>query len=177
MKVVKNSVVTLNYRVTTPEGAEVDDGKEALVYLHGGHDDLFPKLEEALDGKSINDTVTVQLHADEAFGEYDAELVHTEHRSGLPGPYPVRTKGKAAPRLALRNRIGRSLPTGNASHRTGECPVLPRSIGGRSRECATSLRIAPITKNLAGTVTYNDAGEFLLEIEVIPGTPRAAPLA
>lgn len=84
MKVVKNSVVTLNYRVTTPDGAEVDDGKEALVYLHGGHNDLFPKLEEALDGKSVDDTVTVRLHADEAFGEYDAELVHTEPLSNLP---------------------------------------------------------------------------------------------
>lgn len=89
MKVVKNSVVTLNYRVTTPEGAEVDDGKEALVYLHGGHDDLFPKLEEALEGKSVDDTVTVRLHADEAFGEYDPELVHTETLDNLPDEVEV----------------------------------------------------------------------------------------
>lgn len=84
MNVIKNSVVTLNYRVTTPKGVEVDDGKEPLIYLHGGHDDLFPKLEEALDGKTIGDTVTVRLHADEAFGEYDPELVQIEPLDKLP---------------------------------------------------------------------------------------------
>ncbi|MDD3354813.1 peptidylprolyl isomerase [Zoogloea sp.] len=84
MNIIKNSVVTLNYRVTNPEGAEVDDGKEPLIYLHGGHDDLFPKLEEALDGKTIGDTVTVRLHADEAFGEYDPELVQIEPLDNLP---------------------------------------------------------------------------------------------
>ena len=84
MNVIKNSVVTLNYRVTNPEGVEVDDGKEPLIYLHGGHDDLFPKLEEALDGKTIGDTVTVRLHADEAFGEYDPELVQIEPLDKLP---------------------------------------------------------------------------------------------
>lgn len=89
MKVIKNSVVTLNYRVTTPEGVEVDDGKEPLVYLHGGHDDLFPKLEEALEGKSVDDTVTVRLHADEAFGEYDPELVQTEALDNLPAEVEV----------------------------------------------------------------------------------------
>ena len=36
MKVAKNSVVTLKYRVTNPEGVEVDDGQVPLVYLHGG---------------------------------------------------------------------------------------------------------------------------------------------
>ena len=84
MNVIKNSVVTLNYRVTNPEGVEVDDGKEPLIYLHGGHDDLFPKLEEALDGKTIGDTVTVRLRADEAFGEYDPELVQIEPLDKLP---------------------------------------------------------------------------------------------
>ena len=84
MQVVKNSVVTLNYRVTNPAGELVDDGQEPLVYLHGGYDDLFPKLEEALEGKAINDSVSVRLHADEAFGEYDAELVQMEPRENFP---------------------------------------------------------------------------------------------
>ncbi|MBT9496804.1 peptidylprolyl isomerase [Zoogloea oleivorans] len=84
MQVVKNSVVTLNYSVTDPDGALVDDGKEPLVYLHGGYDDIFPKIEEALEGKGINETVKVRLHADEAFGEYDAELVQIESRDDLP---------------------------------------------------------------------------------------------
>ncbi|MDX9707789.1 MAG: peptidylprolyl isomerase, partial [Azospira sp.] len=42
-EVVKNTVVTLDYNVTDSDGELVDAGKEPLVYLHGGHDDIFPK--------------------------------------------------------------------------------------------------------------------------------------
>ena len=84
MQVAKNSVVTLKYTVTDPDGAVVDEGQEALVYLHGGHEDIFPKIEEALDGKGLNETVRVTLQPDEAFGEYDDELVQIEARDDLP---------------------------------------------------------------------------------------------
>ena len=97
MKVVKNSVVTLDYRVTYPEGVEVDDGQTPLVYLHGGYDDLFPKLEEALEGKAVGDTVTVRLHADEAFGEYDPELVQIESLDNLPEEVEVGMELEGAP--------------------------------------------------------------------------------
>ena len=97
MQVVKNSVVTLNYRVTNPEGVEVDDGQTPLVYLHGGYDDLFPKLEEALEGKAVGDTVTVRLHADEAFGEYDPELVQIESLDNLPEEVEVGLELEGAP--------------------------------------------------------------------------------
>lgn len=97
MKVVKNSVITLDYRVTNPEGVEVDDGQTPLVYLHGGYDDLFPKLEEALEGKAVGDTVTVRLHADEAFGEYDPELVQIESLDNLPEEVEVGMELEGAP--------------------------------------------------------------------------------
>ena len=42
MQVVKNTVVTLDYSVTDPDGELVDAGQEPLVYLHGGYDDIFP---------------------------------------------------------------------------------------------------------------------------------------
>lgn len=97
MKVVKNSIVTLNYSVTDPEGNVVDDGQEPLVYLHGGHDDLFPKLEEALEGKHVDETVKVSLHADEAFGEYEADLVQIEARADLPEELQVGMELEGAP--------------------------------------------------------------------------------
>ena len=42
--VAKNHIVTLDYHVTNPDGEVVDEGREALVYLHGGYDDIFPKI-------------------------------------------------------------------------------------------------------------------------------------
>ncbi len=84
MQVAKNTVVTLDYSVTDPDGGLVDAGKEPLVYLHGGHDDIFPLIEEALQGKNIGESVVVKMQPDDAFGEYDAELVQLEPRSAFP---------------------------------------------------------------------------------------------
>lgn len=83
-QVVRNTVVTLDYNVTDPDGVVVDEGREPLVYLHGGYDDIFPLIEEALQEKFVGDTVKVKLQPDDAFGEYDAELIQVEPRKGFP---------------------------------------------------------------------------------------------
>jgi FKBP-type peptidyl-prolyl cis-trans isomerase SlyD len=84
MQVAKNTIVTLDYNVTDPDGELVDAGEQPLIYLHGGHDDIFPAIEEALQGKKIGETVVVKMQPDEAFGEYDAELIEIEPRKDFP---------------------------------------------------------------------------------------------
>jgi FKBP-type peptidyl-prolyl cis-trans isomerase SlyD len=83
-QITRNTIVTLDYNVTAPDGELVDAGKEPLVYLHGGYDDIFPTIEEALQGKKIGETVVVKMQPDEAFGEYDADLVEVEPRKDFP---------------------------------------------------------------------------------------------
>ena len=61
----------------------VDPGERPLVYLHGSSG-IFPKLEAALDGKTVGDSVRVQLEPEDAFGEYDDELVTSELLQNLP---------------------------------------------------------------------------------------------
>ena len=84
MQVIKNTVVTLDYNVTDPDGELVDSGKEPLVYLHGGYDDIFPMIEEALQCKKVGETVVVKMQPDDAFGEYDADLIQVESRKDFP---------------------------------------------------------------------------------------------
>lgn len=84
MQIVKNSVVTLNYRVTDSEGNLVNDGSHPLVYLHGGYDGIFPRIEEALQGKDVGEAIEIKLQPEDAFGEFDAELVVVEERSLFP---------------------------------------------------------------------------------------------
>lgn len=84
MQIAKNTVVTLDYQVHDSDGELVDDGSEKLVYLHGGYDDIFRDIEEGLEGKTIGDKLQVKLQPDEAFGEYDAELVFVESRDMFP---------------------------------------------------------------------------------------------
>ena len=84
MEVAKNMVVTLDYSVADPDGEIVDAGQEPLVYLHGGYDDIFPMIEEGLQGKKIGESITVKMQPDDAFGEYDADLIQIEPRQGFP---------------------------------------------------------------------------------------------
>jgi len=97
MQVAKNTVVTLDYSVTDPDGELVDAGKEPLVYLHGGYDDIFPMIEEAMQGKAIGESVTVKMQPDDAFGEYDAELIQVEPRSGFPKELEVGMQFEGVP--------------------------------------------------------------------------------
>ena len=91
MKITANTVVTLDYKVTDPEHAIVDPGESPLVYLHG-HDGIFPKLEAALEGKSVGDALEVHLEPAEGFGEYDDGLVTSEPLLNLPPGVTVGTQ-------------------------------------------------------------------------------------
>lgn len=89
MKIVKNTVVTLDYNVTDTDGVVVDAGREPLIYLHGGYDDIFPKIEEVLQDKGIGESVQVKLQPDEAFGDYDESLIQIEPRDAFPDTLEV----------------------------------------------------------------------------------------
>jgi FKBP-type peptidyl-prolyl cis-trans isomerase SlyD len=97
MQVAKNTVVTLDYSVSDPDGELVDAGQEPLVYLHGGYDDIFPMIEEAVQGKKIGESVVVKMQPDDAFGEYDAELVQMEPRSAFPKELEVGMQFEGVP--------------------------------------------------------------------------------
>ena len=96
-QVAKNTVVTLDYSVTDSDGALVDAGKEPLVYLHGGYDDIFPRIEEAVQGKKVGETVNVKLQPEEAFGDYDEELIQIEPRDQFPKELQVGMQFEGGP--------------------------------------------------------------------------------
>ncbi|MDD2385064.1 MAG: peptidylprolyl isomerase [Sulfurospirillaceae bacterium] len=83
MYITKNSMVTLDYTVTDADNHLIDSGAEPIVYLHGGYGSIFDKLEHALEGKTIGENVVVKLNANEAFGEYQNDLVLVEPRSSF----------------------------------------------------------------------------------------------
>ena len=80
MTISKNSVVTLEYTITDTAKNLLDSGADPLIYLHGGYNDVFAKIEQSLDGKTVGDSITVQLTPKESFGEYDDSLVSIEER-------------------------------------------------------------------------------------------------
>ncbi len=76
MKVVKDHWVNLTYQLFDSQQNALEEPDQTVRYLHGGYGVLFPKLEQALDGKTIGDKVVVYLEPFDHFGEYDAQKVY-----------------------------------------------------------------------------------------------------
>lgn len=89
MKIEKNAVVSLNYELTDASGALLEKNNDPISYLHGGYDGIFPLVEEALHGKGVGDKFSVTMQPDEAFGEYEHELVRVEPRNMFPADVTV----------------------------------------------------------------------------------------
>lgn len=84
MRIAKDTVVTLTYTVVDTEGNTVDEGRQPLTYLHGGYGGLFPRIETELNGKAVDEAAEIRLQPNEAFGDYDAELVSIAERDLFP---------------------------------------------------------------------------------------------
>ena len=84
MNVFTNTVVTLTFQLYDSDDNLLEETPEPIAYLHGGHSGIFPKVEAALSHKKVGDAVSVTLEPDDAFGDYDAELIRVEPVDQLP---------------------------------------------------------------------------------------------
>jgi len=84
MKIEKDSVVTLRYKIADAQGKLIEDSRDPMVYLHGGYENTLPKIEAALDGQATGYEVTLHLQPQDAFGERDERLVRTIPKSEFP---------------------------------------------------------------------------------------------
>jgi FKBP-type peptidyl-prolyl cis-trans isomerase SlyD len=84
MQITRNTVVALQYELSDTDGNLIEKTDTPVEYLHGGFAGIFLLVEQALDGKSEGDSCQVKLEPDDAFGDYDAELVHVESREKFP---------------------------------------------------------------------------------------------
>ena len=82
MNISKDTAVTIHYTITDPQGKRLDDGD--VAYLHGGYDNLFAKVEEALEGKAVGATLTVDLAVEDAFGARDESLKRSIPKAEFP---------------------------------------------------------------------------------------------
>jgi FKBP-type peptidyl-prolyl cis-trans isomerase SlyD len=97
MNICKDTVVTLSYVVRDLDGRTLEESDEAVSYLHGGYDNIFPLVEQALEGKATGETVDLKLQPADAFGELDEELVRIESRDVFPDNIEVGMQFVGAP--------------------------------------------------------------------------------
>ena len=105
MRVGPGTVVTLEVLISDIWGNLLEQSERPLQYLHGGHGDIFPALEAALENQAENATVEVRMEPEDAFGEYDETLLQVRERSSLPQPLELGMRFEGDPGGADHGRI------------------------------------------------------------------------
>ena len=97
MRIERGTVVTLDYELKDADGVPLEESGTSLAYLHGGYGGIFPKVEAALQDQEVGHEVSLTLDPDDAFGEYDADLLRVEERDKFPEALEVGMQFEGVP--------------------------------------------------------------------------------
>ena len=97
MVIEQNTVVTLEAHLKDSDGHALGSATETMVYLHGGHNGIFPLVEQGLNGKQVGEEFFISLEPEDAFGEYDEDLIRIEPQSALPANVAVGMQFEGVP--------------------------------------------------------------------------------
>lgn len=126
MQIAANTVVGFFYDLydaASNELMESNQNEHAIAYLHGGNN-ILPKLEEQLAGKSAGDTVDVTLEAVDAYGERDETMIgrfaikhlHPAHGSKLQEGEAAFIETEHGHRQVVVLKLGKFQATIDANH-------------------------------------------------------------
>ena len=110
MQVTPQCVVALTWTLKDTLGEVLDELKEPVDFVVGG-DDLLPKIEEALQGHVAGDRLDLHLEPEEAFGDYDEQLVFLEDRKIFPAEIEEGMSFEQLPQGAKANATAGTLYT------------------------------------------------------------------
>ena len=97
MVIDQNKVVTLEAHLKDSDGNPLSNAAETMVYLHGGHGGIFPLVEQGLNGKRVGEEFFISLEPEDAFGDYDEDLIRIEPQSALPANVAVGMQFEGVP--------------------------------------------------------------------------------
>lgn len=97
MRIESGTVVKLDFELKNGDGEDLEDEGAELEYLHGGFGGIFPKVEVDLEGKEAGHELAITLEPEDAFGEYDAELLRVEPRERFPEAIEVGMRFEGVP--------------------------------------------------------------------------------
>lgn len=83
MEITPQCVVALTWTLKDTLGEDLDVLSDPVEFLVGGND-LLAKVEEALQGHAPGDTLHLHLEPEDAFGDFDEELIFLEPRALFP---------------------------------------------------------------------------------------------
>ena len=87
-RVARNKYVELKYRVVDVKTGQVLTAVDfPLGYVHGVNDVLSSQVMAELEGKSVGETISVELDCNKLFGPRDESLVVTDYIENVPEEY------------------------------------------------------------------------------------------
>ena len=84
MRIEKNTVVSINYKLSDSAGKIIEQPDAPISYLHGGYGGIFPMVEEKLHSNEIGYSCSVLMEPENTFGDHDSELIRVEPRDLFP---------------------------------------------------------------------------------------------
>jgi FKBP-type peptidyl-prolyl cis-trans isomerase SlyD len=73
--VTQDKVVGLRFRIKDELSGRLLQYGDDLVYLHGGYGGAFPKVERAMEGRRVGDSIDLTLSPEEGYGHRQPGLV------------------------------------------------------------------------------------------------------
>ena len=83
MKITPQCVIALTWTLKDTLGEVLDELDEPVEFLLGGND-LLASIEASLQGHVVGDKLDLHLEPDQAFGDYDENLVFLDPRKIFP---------------------------------------------------------------------------------------------
>jgi FKBP-type peptidyl-prolyl cis-trans isomerase SlyD len=84
MEITSPCVVALTWTLKDSLGETLDELGDPVEFLLGGSNDLLPAIEAALQGHAAGAALDLHLEPEDAFGDFDEQLVFLAPRGALP---------------------------------------------------------------------------------------------
>ncbi|SIS69412.1 FKBP-type peptidyl-prolyl cis-trans isomerase 2 [Roseivivax lentus] len=106
-EVKTGDTVAIHYTGTLNDGSTFDssDGRDPLEFTVGSGQ-IIPGLDKALPGMSVGDKKTVEIPADEAYGQRQDEAMQTVPREQIPADIPL----EVGTQLQVQTPTGQVMP-------------------------------------------------------------------
>ena len=82
--VSKHKVIAITYSILDESGVILEQSDIPVYYVHGGPNEMFPDVEQALEGCELGESVEVVLPPEKAFGHHDPEMTFTDAIENVP---------------------------------------------------------------------------------------------
>lgn len=102
-RIAKNKYVEFTYQITDENDEIIEQVNIPLGYAFGGAQQMFDRVEEAIEGLEAGDHVSVELPPGEAYGEHDPNLTFSDKLENVPPQFQ-----QIGAQVEMRNESGES---------------------------------------------------------------------